>query len=712
MDQTAVVAPGAGLDPFFNARSIVVIGASDDHTKIGGRPVHLLRKHGFTGDIYPVNPKGGSIQDLVAYTSVLETPQTPELAIIAVPAAQAPSALRECADKGVKGAIVLSSGFVEAGEEGGRLQQELTDIARNCNIRVLGPNCLGALGVAEKVIGSFSVALEEKLPASGHVGIVSQSGNLGSFTMQSIVRKGLGVSRFMATGNEADIDIADGIAALATDKQTSIILCCMETCRNGIRLIKALDAARAAGKIVVVLKIGATEQGQAAAASHTGALTGSNAVIEAVLARAGAISVKSIEEMVDLTAAMSVVSAALLPVNDAVTLVAASGGFGVMMADAMVQARLTLPDLSQETQNRIREAVPVAGTRNPVDATAQMSSRPDILYRLLTALLEDKSRSTLVLLLSLSLFNQRLSGVYQEALAKIRANYPDRLVVLIGQGPADVTEAIQKAGVPIFSSIDAAAKGIASMVRIGSAQVQAKQKQVVNCNSVLALDTLVFRNEFHAKAFLAQSGIPVPVEKFVNSAREAVTAAQEIGYPVVFKIASEDIPHKTEIGGVILNIRGDEEAVASYKMLLERVKEKAPTALIDGVLVAPMLCGGVEMIAGVSCDAAFGPVVMVGMGGIYAEVLKDVAVQVAPVSKAEALQMIQSLKLYPLLQGVRGMAPSDEGAMAEAVSRLSELAITYAADIAEIDLNPVLVLPEGRGVIALDALIVPNCAMN
>ncbi len=705
---THTVAPGTGLAPFFNAQSIVIIGASDDATKIGGRPVNLLRKHGFAGAIYPVNPKGGTIQDLPAYTSVLETPTTPELAIIAVPAALAPSALRECADKGVKGAIVLSSGFVEAGDEGARLQQELTQIARDRQIRVLGPNCLGALGVADKVVGSFSVALEAQLPQLGHVGIVSQSGNLGSFTMQSIVRKGLGISSFIATGNEADIDIADGIAALAADTQTRIILCCMETCRNGTRLTQALESARSAGKVVVVLKIGSTEQGQAAAASHTGALTGSNAVVEAALARAGALSVKSIEEMVDLAVALSVVPTSLLPVNDAVTLVAASGGFGVMMADAMVQAGLSLPDLAEQTRVRIREAVPVAGTRNPVDATAQMSSRPDILYKLLTALLEDESRSSLVLLLSLSLFNPRLSGVYQEALAQIRANYPDRLVVLIGQGPSDVTDAIQKAGVPIFGTIDAAAKGLAGMVRVGKALAQPTAVAAPIATSALPLDRTVFQNEFHAKAFLAKAGLSVPQEQVVQSAQAAAEAATVIGYPVVFKIASEDIPHKTEVGGVMLNIRNAQEALQAFDTLLTRVKAKAPAARIDGVLVAPMIGGGVEMITGVSRDAAFGPVIMVGMGGIYAEVLKDVAVQVAPVSQAEALQMIQSLKLYPLLQGVRGKSPADVQAMAATVARLSELAVNHAADIAEIDLNPVLVQDAGKGVIAVDALMVPT----
>lgn len=328
-----------------------------------------------------------------------------------------------------------------------------------------------------------------------------------------------------------------------------------------------------------MLKIELYRTGQAAAASHTGALTGSNAVIEAALARAGALSVKSIEEMVDLAVALSVVPASLLPQNDAVTLVAASGGFGVMMADAMVEAGLHLPDLGEQTQNRIRDAVPVAGTRNPVDATAQMSSRPDILYKLLTALLEDESRSSLVLLLSLSLFNPRLSGVYQEALAQIRANYPDRLVVLIGQGPAEVTEAIQKSGVPMFATIDAAAKGLAGMVRVGQALARPRAAAVVQPAAAQQLDQQVFQNEFHAKRLFWRSRASrCRPNKWCKAPRLPLLRPSRSAFPVVFKIASEDIPHKTEVGGVLLNIRSREEALAAYDELLARVLAKAPQA--------------------------------------------------------------------------------------------------------------------------------------
>ncbi|MDM0020961.1 acetate--CoA ligase family protein [Variovorax saccharolyticus] len=698
--------PGTGLDAFFKADGVAVIGASDDITKIGGRPVQLLRKYGYAGPIYPVNPKGGTIQGLQAYASILDTPTAPELAILAVPVEATLQAVRDCGSRGVRGVIVLSAGFAEAGPEGVALQAELVRVARNHGMRLLGPNCLGAVNVVDRLVGSFSIALEQSLPPAGEVGIVSQSGNIGSFTMRNMAERGLGVSRFIATGNEADVDVADGIAALAQDADTRIILCCMETCRDAGRLIAALDMARLQHKPVIVLKIGATEQGQAAAASHTGALMGSDAVFDAVFRRYGVLRVRSFEELLDVGHAAALLRAERLPTTDAVTLVAASGGFGIMMADAMVQAGMTLPQLADTTRALIREAVPTAGTNNPVDASAQMSARPDILLKMLTALQNDANGSTLVLLLALSLYNPRLRGVYLEALSKIRASHPDRLLVIISQGPPDAVAEINALGIPVFPSIPAAASGLAGLVRLG--QLTTLPTAAAYGGPVDGVDAAVFRNEFHAKKALAAAGISVPREEVVASADDAVRSARATGYPVVLKIASEDIAHKTEIGGVALGLQDDDAVRQAYDRLMANAREHAPRARLDGVLVAPMVCGGVELIAGVSRDPVFGPVVMVGLGGIYAEILKDVAVQVAPVSEDEALRMIRGLKMFPLLDGARGQPKADVAAAARTVARLSEFACRHAADVAEIDMNPILVKPQGEGVLVLDALMVPT----
>ncbi|MDM0025325.1 acetate--CoA ligase family protein [Variovorax saccharolyticus] len=698
--------PGTGLDAFFKADGVAVIGASDDITKIGGRPVQLLRKYGYAGPIYPVNPKGGTIQGLQAYASILDTPTAPELAILAVPVEATLQAVRDCGSRGVRGVIVLSAGFAEAGPEGAALQAELVRVARNHGMRLLGPNCLGAVNVVDRLVGSFSIALEQSLPPAGEVGIVSQSGNIGSFTMRNMAERGLGVSRFIATGNEADVDVADGIAALARDADTRIILCCMETCRDAGRLIAALDMARQQHKPVIVLKIGATEQGQAAAASHTGALMGSDAVFDAVFRRYGVLRVRSFEELLDVGHAAALLRAERLPTTDAVTLVAASGGFGIMMADAMVQAGMTLPQLADTTRALIREAVPTAGTNNPVDASAQMSARPDILLKMLTALQNDANGSTLVLLLALSLYNPRLRGVYLEALSKIRASHPDRLLVIISQGPPDAVAEINALGIPVFPSIPAAASGLAGLVRLG--QLTTLPTAAAYGGPVDGVDAAVFRNEFHAKKALAAAGISVPREEVVASADDAVRSARATGYPVVLKIASEDIAHKTEIGGVALGLQDDDAVRQAYDRLMANAREHAPRARLDGVLVAPMVRGGVELIAGVSRDPVFGPVVMVGLGGIYAEILKDVAVQVAPVSEDEALRMIRGLKMFPLLDGARGQPKADVAAAARTVARLSEFACRHAADVAEIDMNPILVKPQGEGVLVLDALMVPT----
>lgn len=701
---------GAGLTPFFKASSIAIVGASDDVTKIGGRPVHMLIKHGYAGAVYPINPKGGVIQGLPAYVSVRDTPTAPELVILAVPASATPAALRDCAARGTKAAIVLSAGFTEAGPAGTALQAELVAIAREHGMRVLGPNCLGAVNVADRLIGSFSIALEEHMPPVGHAGIVSQSGNVGSHTMQSVARRGMGVSRFIATGNEADVDVADGIAALADDPDTHIILCCMETCRDATKLISALRLARQRGKPVIVLKIGSTEKGQQAAASHTGALTGSDAVIDAVFRRHGVLRVRSVEALIDIGHAASMLMPNRLPRNDAVTLVAASGGFGIMMADAMSEAGMTLPALAPLTQQRIHEAVPTASTGNPVDASAQMSSRPDILGKMLTALLEDPSDSSLVLFMSLSLYNTRLRGIYLEALAQVRASHSDRLLMIISQGPADAIEQINALGIPVFGSIDAAATGLAGLARLGRLRGKGEAETVAAPQAARAVDPIVFKNEFHAKQALSDAGIDVPREVVATDADAAVRAAEAIGYPVVLKIASEDVAHKTEAGGVALDVADAQAVRAAHARILANVARHAPSARIDGVLVAPLLRGGTEMIAGVSQDPVFGPIVMVGMGGIFAEVLNDVAVQAAPVTEDEALAMIRSLKMFPILDGARGQAKADIAAAARSVARLSEFAFRHRDDIADIDMNPILVRPQGQGVVVLDALMIPRAA--
>lgn len=700
-------APGEGMEAFFRARSIAVIGASNEIAKIGGRPVHLLRKHGYPGAIYPINPKGGEVQGLPAYARLADTPTAPELAIVAVPVAHALQAVRDCAERGVQAVVLLSSGFAEAGPEGAALQAEMTQVARSHRMRLLGPNCLGTVGVAERAIGSFSVALEDYMPEPGAVGIVSQSGNIGSYTLQLLVQRGVDISRMVTLGNEADVDLADGIVSLARDPATRVILCCMETCRDGDRLRQALDIARAQRTPVIVLKIGATELGQAAAASHTGALAGSDAVIDAVFRRHGALRVRSHEDLVDLGQAVAQLLPDRLPTGPEVTPIAASGGFCIMMADAMSAAGLQLPPLDAATQARIQRALPTASTHNPVDASAQISSKPETLREVLSALQEAPGAGVTVLFQSLGLYSSRLRGVYLDALTQLRQRYPHKALVIISRGPEDAVRQIRALGIPVFPSIDAAARGLADLARLAALLAAPADVAAPEAAPVQPLPASAFQNEFGAKQVLAQAGFPIPGEQQVQSADEAVQAAQAMGFPVVLKIVSEDLPHKTEVGGVALNLADAEAVRTAHAQILANVAARAPQARIEGILVVPMLRGGTELIAGISRDPVFGPVVMVGMGGIYAEVLRDVAVQAAPVSEAEALAMVRSLRLFPLLDGVRGQPVLDQQAAARLVAQLSEFAHRHRDQVAEIDLNPVLVRPRGEGVAVLDALMIP-----
>lgn len=695
---------GRGLDALFRPRSIAIFGASDDVTKIGGRPLQFLLKYGYAGAIYPINRKAGTVQALQAYATVRDVPEAPELAVIAVPPQGVLEAVQDCAARGVRAAVILSSGFSEMGEAGALLQAKIGDVARASGMRVVGPNCLGSIGVREKSIATFSVTLEAALPPPGNVGIVSQSGNLGSYTMRLAAERDLGISRLLTTGNECDVDVADGIASLAGDDGTSVILCCMETCRDGPKFRHALDLARAAGKPVVLLKVGVSDAGQAAAASHTGALAASDAVFDAVVRSGGAIRVPSIEQLLEVGQAIAVVGRDRLPRGNRVAVVTASGGFGILLADAASAAGLRLPQLARATQDRVLALVPFAAPANPVDMTAQVSSKPELLYEVLSAVVKDSSCDAVILQSANAFFMPRLRDVYIQALQRVREELPGKLVVLSTRGPGEVLAQLNRMGYPTIEGIDAACATLAGLVKAGAGPGQAAP--AAQAEVVEPLPAAAFANEASAKAVLARAGLPVPREAVARTLDEARAAARETGFPLVLKIVSPDIAHKTEVGGVFVGVRDQDQLATEFASLLARVKANAPAARIEGVLVAQMAQGGTELILGAKNDPVFGPVVMVGLGGIYAEVMNDVALEMAPVDEAGALAMLRSLKSFPLLDGARGRPKADVQAAAAAVAALSRFAAAHAASVAEIDVNPLLVQDAGKGAYALDALLV------
>lgn len=696
---------GQGLDALFMPRSIAVIGASQAPTKIGGRPLHLLQKFGFPGAIYPVNRTGGDVQGLPAYASLDDLPAVPDLAVIAVPAAAVLEAVEACAARGVRAAVVLSAGFSEMGEDGARLQGKIGDVARRAAMRVVGPNCLGTIGIAERSIATFSIVLDEALPVSGRIGIVSQSGNLGSFAMKMAMERGVGISRFITTGNECDVDLADGIAWMARDPETHVILCCMETCRDAPRFVEALKLAREAGKPVIALKIGHSLAGSRAAASHTGALAGSDAVFDAVLRNAGAIRVSSIEQLMNVGHAADIVGKERLPRGNRVALMAASGGFGVMLADAASVMGLALPSLAEATQKTITGLLPYASAQNPVDTTAEISARPELLSGVLNGVLSDENCDVAILHMSSSLFVERLASVYLNALENIRRMHPDKLLVLSCRGPAGTLKRIQDMGFPTVDGIDAVCSTVASLVRMGTQKAEIAADPLPA--APIALDAEAFGNEFKAKAALAAAGVPVLEERIAADVDAAVAAARDIGFPVAIKILSSDIAHKTEVGGVVLGLENEEALSIACAEMLTRVRVNAPAARLDGILVAQMAGEGVELIVGAKRDPIFGPVVLVGVGGIFAEILQDVSLQIAPVSKQQALAMLQSLKAFALLDGARGRPQADIASAVDVIVAVSRFAALHAETVSEIDINPLLVRVLGQGAVALDALLIP-----
>ncbi|PHP65254.1 6-carboxyhexanoate--CoA ligase [Zhengella mangrovi] len=705
----AAVSERPGLDALFQPRSIAVVGASSDPTKTGGRPVNLLKKHGYGGAIYPVNPSAPSIQGLPAFASVEALPVTPDLVLVAVPGAGALAALESAAARGVRAAVVLSAGFAESGADGAELQKKVTALAQDTGMRIVGPNCLGSISVRERAIGTFTVALENEMPAEGGVSIVSQSGNVGSSALRQLGDSGAGVARFIATGNEADVQAADAIEWLADDSDTRVILCCLETCRDGPRLTRALERARQAGKPVVILKIGTSEVGQKAALSHTGGLAGSDRVFDAVFARHGAIRVHSLEQLVEIGAAIEAIGGRRISGSPSVALIAASGGFGVMMADAASANGIAVNPLGATAQASIKAAIPLASAMNPIDATAQMSANPDIMEKLLDATVLDDANNVICLMLALGMEIPRLRNVFTAAFARIIERYPEKLLVACIPGPADAIAQLRAMGIACFPSIDSAMAGIAAIARLQGADSAGKAPEPVVPEPI---DPGVFRNEATAKAALGAAGVPFVEDILAATADEAAAAADRLGVPVAMKILSPDIQHKSDIGGVELNVQGGAAARAAFERVVAAAGQHAPDAAIDGVLVSPMTSGGVELILGVTTDAFFGPAIMVGLGGIFAEIFKDTSLRMAPVTPAEARAMVRELKAFPLLDGARGRPVADLDALGDAISALSQFAARHAADVAEIDINPLLVRPKGQGVVALDALIVPKHAQD
>ena len=691
----------AGLTPLFAPRSIAILGASNDPTRIGGRPIAHMKAAGFAGTIYPVNPNRTQVQGLAAYPSVAALPETPDVAIVAVPAAIAVEAVRELGKRGTKAALVFTAGFAEVDAAGEAAQARMVEAARAHGMRLLGPNCLGVFDGRRSYYATFSTSFDSGWPVLGRIGIASQSGAYGTHLYTLARNRGIGASLCIMTGNEADVTVGECIGWLAENPEVDVIAAYVEGVREGPGLIAAFQAARAARKPIVMMKVGRSALGSQAARSHTASIAGDDAVTEAVMREFGVVRARTSEEMLDIA---QTATRRIYPVHNTLGMITVSGGAGVLVSDAAEHAGLEMPPMPAESQAKLKSLVSFCAPRNPVDATAQVGNEPHLLEPFFETMVQDGGYSSVLGFFTMVASSRRWPAML-EKLNAVRERHADRLYVLSVIVTAERARELEEQGWICLEDPTRAVNAIAAMGRFGAsfAAVPGAAPPVVPRVDLPAATP----SEAEAKRLLAAAGLAVVPERVCETAGEAVAAAESLGFPVVMKILSPDILHKSEIGGVLVGV-GDAAAVrAGFDVLIGRGREKAVGARIEGVLVARQMSGGVECIMGIQRDPVFGPMAMFGLGGIFVEVMKDVVFRRCPFGVDVAEEMIRSIRGAPLLLGARGRPKADVRALAEMLARLSVFAVQAGERLLSVDLNPVFAMPEGTpgGAFAADAVV-------
>jgi acetate---CoA ligase (ADP-forming) len=697
------------LDELFRPSSVAVIGASNRPGKVGTALFRNILQAGFRGVAYPVNPSWKSVSGVRCYPSISALPEPPDLAVVIVPAAGVAEVVDELGKAGTRGLIVISAGFREVGEAGAALEAEVVQRATKYRMALVGPNCFGILNTHPDV--SLNATFSESLPPQGNIAFVSQSGALCAGILAYGITQRIGFSRFVSVGNRAGIDENDLLYSLGGDPATKVILLYVESLANGRRFLEAAHEVTEK-KPVLVIKSGRTPAGERAVMSHTGSLaqSGRDQLYDALFEQSG---VQRADTLGDLFRTAKIFAADVKLNGPRLAILTNSGGPGIVAADAAIRHGLELPPPTPAAQTALAGRLPsIASISNPLDMTAEVG--PDVIRETLRTLLANPEIDGGLVIATPA--GHMTGEAVAQAILDVKATSGKPIVACLF-GLTDLSREVtflEERGVPTFTFPEEAVQGLGSLARYQAWRTRPRttvRSFTVDREAVRSILEDVRRSgalvmpEYSARSLLEAYGISFPAVVQVSTLDDAVRAASSIGYPVVLKVVSPDLPHKTDVGGVVLGLEDAEALRSAWERIRRSLVTQAPTAHIAGFEVECEVAGGKEVLIGVQRDPNFGPIIAFGLGGIYVEVLRDVTFRLAPVRTLAARHMVESVKAFPLLRGIRGEPPGDLDALQEAIERVSQLAVDLP-EVLELDINPLIVRPAGQGVVAVDARVV------
>jgi acetyltransferase len=712
------------LDFLLRPRSVALIGCSQNFSSLSGRPLKFLLERNYPGKIYPVNPRYDKIQGLQCYSSIEAVPEPVDVALLLVPAKKTESELERCMRSSSRSVIITSSGFIQMGEEGRRIQEKIRAISHAAGMPVLGPNCLGIINLVDSIPLSFTTALDEEIfhagKLAGKLSLISQSGAIAAYILCTGQEAQIGFSYWISTGDEASLEVSAIAQYLLPKKEVNGLLLYLEEARDPQGLMRAGDLARDLGKPIICLKVGRSVSGKRAALSHTGSLAGLDEEYDAAFKRAGIVRARDIANLLDLGV---VLSNSWKPKSKRVAIASISGGGAVICADRCEEVGLEVPEFDAQTLSSLIKILPAFGAaQNPVDITGEMATSPGLLKKILEVILSDSLTDLVLIFLGGNRTSaQTISESIVEVFKENRRIKGKPIIVVWMAAPQQVVETLRKAEVPLLFDAVRAVNCITQL--LNKPEIRDSGSTAVSCTSLIpsekeirtmlssvisskASDQALILGEYDCKKLLAKLGILSPRGGTAESVSAAIKLAEEIGFPVVAKIDSPDIIHKSDIDAVKVGIRTPGEMFNTLDEMLRNLKHHHAEAKIRGILVEEMVSDALETIVGLKWSDNFGPLIMFGMGGVFVHLAEDFSLRIAPVKEEEAFEMINELKAVKVFSGLRGFAPRDLNATVRAISLVSHLGAALGKDLLEFDINPLFVLKDGSGVKVGDALMV------